>query len=184
LFVVDGSGSMGAQRRMVETKAAIMSLLMDAYQKRDKVGLIVFRQLEAEVLLEFTGSVEHAARLLTDLPVGGRTPLSAGLARTAEVLQRLLRKDPAAQPLVLVLTDGRANVGYGLQKPHHEALALGQLLGERFSQARFVVVDTEPEGVIRLQLARRLAAAMAADYYRTEDLRAEELVQLARNRIL
>ncbi|MFC1642311.1 magnesium chelatase subunit D family protein [Myxococcota bacterium] len=180
LFVVDGSGSMGAERRMVETKAAIMSLLMDAYQKRDKVGLIVFRQQAAELLLDFTGSIECAARWLTYLPVGGRTPLSAGLVRTAEALQRLHRKDSGAQPLVLILTDGRANVGLGALPPHREALALGQALAERFAQSRFVIVDTESKGAVRLELAKRLATAMMADYFRPEDLRAEALVQLAR----
>jgi magnesium chelatase subunit D len=180
LFIVDASGSMGAQRRMVETKAAIMSLLLDAYQKRDKVALIVFRQRAAELALTFTSSVEQAARLLADLPVGGRTPLSAALVCAAEVLGRLLRKESAAQPLVLLLTDGRANCGLGAEPPHRETLVFGRALVERFPRARYVVVDTEPQNAVRLQLAKRLAGTMGADYFHTEDLRAEQLVHLAR----
>ncbi|EPY01832.1 VWA domain-containing protein [Magnetospirillum fulvum] len=175
LFVVDGSGSMGAHRRMVETKAAILSLLLDAYQKRDRVAMVVFRGTGAETVLPPTGSVERAARLLADLPVGGRTPLSAGLVEAARLLDRVGRRDPATRPLVLVLTDGRANAGLGGGPPHEEALRLAAALGQRFAAARFIVIDTEPPGLIRLDLAGRLAAALAAPCLRTEDLRAEDL---------
>ncbi|CCG41983.1 VWA domain-containing protein [Magnetospirillum molischianum] len=180
LFVVDGSGSMGAHRRMVETKAAILSLLLDAYQKRDQVAMVVFRGTGAETVLPPTGSVERAARLLADLPVGGRTPLSAGLVEAARLLDRVERRDPATRPLVLILTDGRANAGLGGGPPHEEALRLAAALGHRFAAARFIVIDTEPPGLIRLDLAGRLAAALAAPCLRTEDLRAEDLVHFAK----
>jgi magnesium chelatase subunit D len=180
LFVVDGSGSMGAQRRMVETKAAIMSLLLDAYQKRDKVSMVLFRGREAEVILPPTNSVDRAAKLLADLPVGGRTPLSRGLGAASEVLRQAMRRDPALMPLVIVMTDGRANAAIGDAPPHEEALLAAAVLRERYPTAQFVVVDTEPPGVVRLGLASKLSAALGAAYFKTEDLRAEDLVSLAK----
>lgn len=180
LFVVDGSGSMGAQRRMVETKAAVMSLLLDAYQKRDKVAMVVFRGREAAVVLPPTNSVDRAAKLLADLPVGGRTPLTAGLAEAAGVLRQVLRKEPTIMPLVIVMTDGRANAALGDAPPHEEALRAAAGLRDRYPSAQFVVVDTETKGVVRLELARKLAAALGAAYFKTDDLRAEDLVSLAK----
>ena len=180
LFVVDGSGSMGAQRRMVETKAAIMSLLLDAYQKRDKVAMVIFRGRTAEVVLPPTNSVERAARLLADLPIGGRTPRAAGLAEAAGVLRRVLRKEPNIMPLVIVMTDGRANAALGEGVPRDEALRIALALHERFETTQFVVVDTEAPGVVRLELARQLAGVLGASYFKVEDLRAEDLVSIAK----
>ncbi len=180
LFVVDGSGSMGAQRRMVETKAAIMSLLLDAYQKRDKVAMVIFRGRTAEVVLPPTNSVERAARLLADLPIGGRTPLAAGLAEAAGVLRRVLRKEPNIMPLVIVMTDGRANAALGEGVARDEALRIALALRERFETTQFVVVDTEAPGVVRLELARQLAGVLGASYFKVEDLRAEDLVSIAK----
>lgn len=180
LFVVDGSGSMGAQRRMVETKAAIMSLLLDAYQKRDKVAMVIFRGRTAEVVLPPTNSVERAARLLADLPIGGRTPLAAGLVEAASVLRRVLRKEPNIMPLVIVMTDGRANAALGEGVPRDEALRIALALHERFETTQFVVVDTEAPGVVRLELARQLAGVLGASYFKVEDLRAEDLVSIAK----
>lgn len=181
LFLVDGSGSMGARRRMVETKAAIMNLLLDAYQKRDKVALVTFRGRTAETVLPPTNSVERAARLLADLPIGGRTPLTAGLAEAANVLRQVLRKEPAIMPLVILMTDGRANAGIGAGVPRDEALRAAGALGEQFPTAQFAVVDTEAPGVVRLDLARQLAARLGATYFKIEDLRAEDLVSIAKD---
>jgi magnesium chelatase subunit D len=183
LFVVDGSGSMGAQKRMVETKAAILSLLMDAYQKRDKVGMVVFRGHEAEIVLPPTGSVDRAAKLLTDLAVGGRTPLSKGLAMSAQVLSQALRQDPNAMPLVVIMTDGRANSGVGSAPPHEEALTAAARLRDRFPTANFVVVDTEVPGIVKLQLAQRLSNALGATYFKTDDLRAEDLIAISKDQV-
>lgn len=180
LFVVDGSGSMGARRRMVETKAAIMSLLLDAYQKRDKVAMVSFRHRGAEVVLPPTNSVDRAAGLLADLPIGGRTPLTAGLGATADLLRRALRKEPSLLPLVIVMTDGRANAGLGSGPPHEEALKAAAALAGRYPAAQFVVVDTEAPGAVRLDLARKLAAALGAAYFKVADLRAEDLVSIAK----
>src|SRR5690606_32004631 len=86
LFVVDGSGSMGADRRMESAKGAILSLLKDAYRRRDKVGMVLFGGKGADLVLPLSSSADRAARCLGDLPTGGRTPLSAGLLKAAQVL--------------------------------------------------------------------------------------------------
>lgn len=181
VFLVDGSGSMGAHRRMVETKTAIMSMLLDAYQKRDKVCMIVFRGEEAQVVLPPVGSVDIAAKLLAELPIGGRTPLTAGLYKTTDMLDRILRKSPTACPLVLVITDGKANAGFGDGAPHQEAINVASLAKERFQNVRFVVIDTEPPGIVCFHLARQLASALGAEYFHPETLRAEDLVHIAKN---
>ena len=99
-FAVDASGSMGARGRMAASKGAVMSLLLDAYQKRDRVSMISFRRNEAIVNLPPTTSVDLAGKLLGELPVGGRTPLSAGLAKTFEQVRNMLLKDPSARPIL------------------------------------------------------------------------------------
>jgi len=180
LFVVDASGSMGAQARMVATKGAILSLLLDAYQKRDKVAMVSFRGREAELCLAPTSSIELAARQLKELPVGGRTPLSSALAQAHRVLTSHLRKEPTSRPIVLILTDGKANAGLGQAlAPHQEALAMaGVLAGE--ARVKYVVVDTEPPGAARLGLSRRLCNALDGQYFQIEKLRAKDLVDIAK----
>ena len=111
LFAVDASGSMAARQRMRAVKGAVLSLLMDAYQRRDKVGLITFRGAGAELALPPTSSVEAAARRLTSLATGGRTPLAAGLAKAARVLAAERLRDPRRRALLVVVTDGRATSG-------------------------------------------------------------------------
>ncbi|WP_245574366.1 putative cobaltochelatase [Desulfovirgula thermocuniculi] len=179
LFVVDASGSMGAQQRMVETKGAILSLLLDAYQKRDKIGMIAFRGHSAEVLLPPTNSVEMGHRLLKELPTGGRTPLSAGLLKAYEVAKTHLRKDPHISPLIILVSDGRANVSMGEDKPLAEALRVAELIRDE-ERIKSIVVDVEKEGFFAFGLARRLAFALGADYYKIDDLKAEALVQAVR----
>ena len=168
LFLVDASGSMAAKRRMSAVKGAVLSLLGDAYQRRDKVGLISFRGESAQLLLPPTSGVELAAPRLEDLPTGGRTPLAAGLARAAEVLQREGRRDGERRPILVLLTDGRATAG---PDPRGAAAVL-----RPFGAASFVV-DTE-EGHVRLGMAAEIAGAMGARCLRLEDLRAESLVEL------
>lgn len=180
LFLVDASGSMGAQARMSATKGAVLSLLLDAYQKRDKVAMITFRGYEAEVNLPPTSSIELAAKLLAELPVGGRTPLAAGLVEASEQLRRHLRKDPDGRPIVLILTDGRANAGLGSDTPpHEEALRIAERMGQD-ERVRYVVVDTEAPGIVRLDIAHRLAATLGGEYFKIDDLKAQDLVNIAR----
>ncbi len=111
LFAVDASGSMAARQRMRAVKGAVLSLLLDAYQRRDKVGLVTFRGAGAELALPPTSSVEAAARRLTSLATGGRTPLAAGLAKAARVLAAERLRDPRRRALLVVVTDGRATSG-------------------------------------------------------------------------
>jgi magnesium chelatase subunit D len=174
LFLVDASGSMAAKRRMSSVKGAALSLLADAYQRRDKVGVISFRGEGARILLPPTSSVNLAASRLQELPTGGRTPLSAGLERAAEVLQRERLKEKERRPLLVLLTDGRATAG---PDPRRAAAGLRKL---GFAS---VVVDTE-EGHVKLGMAAGVADALGARLLRLDDLRAEGLVrEIERRRV-
>jgi magnesium chelatase subunit D len=178
LFVVDGSGSMGARGRMIASKGAIMSLLLDAYQKRDRLAMITFRRREAELLLSPTSSIDVAGKLLREMPVGGRTPLSAALVKAHETLAPQLRKTPNLRPMVILVTDGKANVGLDeWNKPMDEALRLAGHMG-RDSRIRWIVVDTEERTGVRFGLARHIAAALNGEYYSIDDLRASHLVDV------
>ncbi len=170
LFVVDASGSMAARQRMGAVKGAVLSLLTDAYQRRDKVALISFRGAGAELALPPTSSVEAAAARLADLPTGGRTPLSAGLLRAAEVLRVEAVRDRARRALVVVVTDGRHTSG-----PAPE-LAAAHLLR---TGAAFVVVDCE-SGPVRLGLGARLGEQLGGVALRLEELSADALTRVVK----
>jgi magnesium chelatase subunit D len=180
LFVVDGSGSMGARGRMVASKGAVMSLLLDAYQKRDRLAMINFRRREASLMLPPTSSVEVAGKLLREMPVGGRTPLSAAFAKAHETLMPQLIKYPNLRPLAILITDGKANVSLSEgNRPIEEALRLAGHMGTD-NRVRWIVVDTEERGVIRFGLARQIAAALGGEYYSIDDLRASHLVDVVK----
>ncbi len=176
LFVVDASGSMGAQQRMVETKGAILSLLLDAYQKRDRIGMVAFRGDKAETLLPPTGSVEMAHKLLAELPTGGKTPLSAGLLKAYEVAKAHLYKDPNIEPLLIIISDGKGNVSMGAGKPLAEARRAAEIIRAE-ERIKTLVVDVEKSGFLTFGLARELAMALGAEYYKIDDLKADALVQ-------
>jgi magnesium chelatase subunit D len=179
LFVVDSSGSMGVRGRMVASKGAVMSLLLDAYQKRDRVAMVTFRRREAAVALPVTSSIEVAGKLLRELPTGGRTPLAAGLAKAREVLLPQLHRDPNLRPLVIVVTDGKANVALGSGSPVEEAL---QIAGRLALDARihWTVVDTEDVRGVRFELARQLALALRGEYFGIDGLRSTDLLQIVK----
>ena len=158
LFCVDASGSMAARRRMEQVKTAVLSLLTDAYQRRDKVGLITFRGGGAELALPPTSSVLAAVRRLETLPAGGRTPLAEGLLCAAETLRLERIRDPRRRPLLVVVTDGRAT--FGADALHRSHLAAGILAAAGTAS---LVLDCEV-GRFRMGLAARLADAMGADY--------------------
>jgi magnesium chelatase subunit D len=160
LFLVDASGSMAARRRMEAVKGAVLSLLLDAYQRRDKVGLICFRGSGAQVLLPPTSSVDAAARRLETMPAGGRTPLAAGLAEAHAMLVRERLRDPRRRPLLLIVTDGRHTKG---DDPLTAAARL------RRDDVACVVIDCE-SGPVRLGLAATLAARLGAQYLSLHDL--------------
>ncbi len=182
LFLVDASGSMGARSRMTASKGAIMSLLLDAYQKRDRVAMVSFRKEEAVVNLPPTSSIELAAGLLREMPVGGRTPLSAGLAKAYELLRNYLLREPTARPIMIMITDGKSNVALGEKKPLDEAIALaGRLSAD--ARIRIIVVDTESQGLVKFGLAHKLAGVMNAQYFKIEDLKSESLLNIAKENV-
>ncbi len=181
LFLVDASGSMGARGRMAASKGAVMSLLLDAYQKRDKVSMVTFRRNEAGVNLPITNSVELAGKLLAEMPVGGRTPLSAGLVKGYEQMRNFLIREPTGKPIVIILTDGKGNVSLGDDKPVDEMLKLAAAMAGE-SRAKYIVVDTEEDGLVTFDLARKLAGALDGDYFKIKDMQAEELVNIVREK--
>ncbi|SIO63056.1 protoporphyrin IX magnesium-chelatase [Singulisphaera sp. GP187] len=161
LFVVDASRSMGARRRMARTKGAVLSLLIDAYQKRERVGLIAFGGTSATLTLPPTRSVRVAARCLNELPVGGLTPLAHGLVLAERTIAAVRRREPGIAPLVVLLTDGRGNVPLQLGgNPEADATGLARRLAQ--GGVAGLVIDTE-EGPIRFGLASRLARAWGAE---------------------
>lgn len=181
VFVVDASGSMGAKGRMAASKGAVLSLLLDAYQKRDKVAMIAFRRERAQVLLEPTSSIHMASQMLTTLPIGGRTPLSSALVETHRLVSAAMRKDPTLRPLVVLVSDGRANVPATSDAASalEEALQISAHVG-RDARVRWVVVDTEDARGLRLRLAERLAANLHAEHLTIDNLRADDLVNLVK----
>ena len=180
LFVVDASWSMAAAERMAATKGAIMSLLQDAYQRRDQVGLVVFQRDKARVVLPPTSSVELAKRALQDIPVGGKTPLSSGLLLAYRVCKRELRRNPEVMPLMIILTDGAGNVSMTDLPAHDEALKIANLI--RRSHIRSVVINMEHASFDR-GLAQQLADALGAPCYTLQELKAEELYQTVREEL-
>ncbi|MCF2124876.1 putative cobaltochelatase [Strepomyces sp. STD 3.1] len=175
LFVVDASGSMAARQRMSAVKGAVLSLLLDAYQRRDKVGLVTFRGSAADVALPPTSSVDAAAARLESLPTGGRTPLAAGLLKAHEVLRVERLRDPARRALVVVVTDGRATGGV-------EPVALAGRAARLFAAegTASVVVDCE-SGPIRLGLAGRLAGELGGTAVTLDELRADSIAGLVKD---
>lgn len=141
LFVVDASGSMGADERMAETKAAILSLLTDAYQRRERVGLITFRGETATLALPFTNSIDLAQKHLASLPTGGKTPLPAALALACELIQREKARHPHDAFHLILISDGKANISLAGGNPVAEAKELAARLRELGVQA--LILDTE-----------------------------------------
>lgn len=172
LFVVDASWSMAVSERMEATKGAIMSLLTDAYQRRDRVGLIVFSKSQAQLVLPPTNSVQLAKQALADIAVGGKTPLSAGLLMAYEVIRRDSLSHPDTMPMMILLTDGAGNVSITELPPQEES----QRIARMFSQEniRSVVINME-HAAFDQGLAQLLADRLGAPCHTLEDLRADTL---------
>ncbi len=177
LFVVDASWSMAVEQRMEATKGAILSLLTDAYQRRDRVGLIVFRGTQAAIALAPTNSVELAKKALVNLPVGGKTPLAAGLWLALHVIKQERLREPELAPLLVLLTDGAGNVSMGLGHPQEEAYQMADAIAE--AKIRAVVIDME-DTRFNQGLAKTLADHMDAIFYNLAHLRAEALADVVR----
>jgi magnesium chelatase subunit D len=174
LLVVDASGSMAARRRMGAVKAAALSLLLDAYQRRDKVGLITFRGAEATLALPPTSSIDTAARRLQDLPTGGRTPLAEGLLCAGETLRLERIRDPRRRPLLVLVTDGRATYG-------PNAVARSWLVADQLRRAGVasLVIDCE-SGRMSLGLAQRLSIHLGGQYLTVGEVGADQLLHAVR----
>lgn len=177
LFCVDASGSMAARRRMEQVKTAILSLLLDAYRRRDKVGLVTFRGHEADLALPPTRSVDIAAARLEGLPAGGRTPLAEGLLEAGRVVRLERVREPRRRALLVVVTDGRATAGPDAVARSRRAAA--QLAEDGVAA---VVVDCE-SGALRLGLAEGLAAALRAEHVPVAEVSAAGLTSLVEDRV-
>ncbi len=180
VFLLDTSGSMGVENHMMMTKGAILSLLTDAYQKRDRVALITFHGSQAELVLEPTNSVQRAERILRQLPTGGRTPLADGLRIAGELLEKERQRDSGVLPLLIVVSDGRANVALHGSDPIDDVRRMSGKIREL--NVNSMVVDTEAEH-FRIGLASRLAEWLNGPCYRIEDLDAHATSQLVRQAI-
>jgi magnesium chelatase subunit D len=178
IFVLDTSGSMGVENHMVMTKGAILSLLTDAYQKRDRVALVTFHGSQAELVLAPTNSVQRAERILQQLPTGGRTPLADGLRLAGELLETERMRDRDVLSLLIVVSDGRANVALHGSDPIEDVRRMAIKIREL--DINSIVVDTEAEH-FRIGLASRLATWLGGPCYRIEDLDAHSTSLLIRN---
>lgn len=179
LFAVDASGSMGARARMKAVKGAIFYMLQDAYQKRDRVGMIAFRRQQAEVLLPITRSVDLAQKRLAEMPTGGKTPLTDGLSLALLTLAKLNKKDSEQEPILVLVTDGRANA---VDESGEDPVASAVKMAEKIKKAKItsVVIDTEND-FIKLGVAKKIAQAMGASYYNLNRLSQEEILRIVRN---
>jgi len=167
LFVIDASGSMAAWRRMRQTKAAVLALLRQAYQQRDRVALLTFRGNGAELILPPTQGLARARQALADLEVGGTTPLAHGLAAARQCIQRAQRRRPGLAVWTVILTDGRTNVSFGAHPPGDAAFQQAHLLAS--TDTACLVVDTET-GWPRFGRALLLAQALHAPCRAIEDV--------------
>lgn len=179
LFAVDASGSMGARERMRAVKGAIFYMLQEAYQKRDRVGMLAFRRNQADMLLPITRSVDLAQKRLAEMPTGGKTPLADGLALALQTLALQNKRDSELEPILILVTDGRANaVHEGEKDPVAAAISIAEKIAK--AQITSVVIDTESD-FIKLGLAKKIATAMQANYYTLQRLSKENIIHIVRN---
>lgn len=178
LFAVDASWSMAVSERMQATKGAIMSLLTDAYQRRDRVGLVVFQKDRASLVLPPTNSVTLAKDRLQDIPVGGKTPLSAGLLLAYETIKREQLALPDVMPMIILLTDGAGNVSISeTASPQDEAHAIARLIRE--AEIRTVTINMEHIAFDQ-GLAQRLADQLGGPCYALSQIRTDNLLETVR----
>ena len=180
LFAVDASWSMAASERMEATKGAIFSLLVDAYQRRDQVGLIVFQRDRARLVLPPTSSVDLAQKALQDIPVGGKTPLSSGLFLSWQVIENARRRDPEMRPLLILLTDGAGNVSMTGMPAQEESMRIAEMFAN--ANLRSIVINMEHVAFDR-GLAQRLADSLGGVCYNLPELRADTLLTTVKREI-
>jgi magnesium chelatase subunit D len=180
VFLVDASWSMAVSERMEATKGAILSLLTDAYQRRDHVGMIVFQKDRATLVLPPTNSVELAKQMLVNLPVGGKTPLAAGLWLAYKTVQKEVRRYPELEPLLVILTDGAGNVSMGDMPPQIEAYHIAEQIQEE--DIKSIVINMESADYDK-GLAQALADHLGGTCYNLASLHAESLLSMVRDQI-
>lgn len=165
---------------MVATKGAILSLLLDAYQRRDHVGLIIFRDCSAELVLPPTNSIDLAQKVLRKLPAGGRTPLTHGLQLGLEVIRDYMTRKPGTIPLLILVSDGKGNVRLNGGDPKAEAMAVVREI--RAARIHSIAIDTEEKHRI-IGLMEDLSVEMGGLYLLPEELKAERLAATVKERM-
>jgi len=180
VFVVDISGSMGAEKRMESAKGAVLSLLEEAYRNRDRVSLVAFRGNEAEIVMPLSSSVDLAYKQLKEMPTGGKTPLARGLMKGYEVLMSEKKKRKEIIPLLILISDGRANIGYG-KNIREELMSIAQQLREEGIHT--VIIDTESTKRsfvnFKLGYCRDIAENAGGVYYSLNDLTVQGVSSIA-----
>jgi len=178
IFVVDASGSMAAEERMAAAKGAILSLLLDAYQRRDRVGMVVFRKEKAELVLPPTKSVELANKLLSEIPTGGKTPLAHGLKLALDTIKGQRSRDKHLVPLLVLVSDGKANISLYGGDPLEDAVTVAREI--RAHGINSLIIDTE-QGFLNFGLMRQLSDEMNGKYLKLEELEASTLASAVRS---
>jgi len=179
-FVVDASGSMAARQRIRQTKSVILSLLRQAYQRRDQIAFLTFRGRGTEIVLSPTRALKVAHRAVEQLAVGGTTPLALGLTEAHRLARRQRRRQPHQPIWLVLLTDGRANVALRTGDPWSDALAAARAL--KVEGLHGVVIDTET-GWPRFGRAAEMAAAMNARCIRLEDVLGQPMLEPRREAV-
>lgn len=174
IFALDASGS-AAYQRLAEAKGAVELLLQQSYARRDSVCVIAFRGTSAPVLLPPTRSLVRAKRALEGLPGGGGTPVALGLQAALQTAQNLKRQ--GSTPLLVVLSDGRANVTLkgvgGRTQAQADALhAAGQWRAQGWNA---LWIDTAPQPEAK---AQQLAATMGATYFPMPHVQAQRMANV------
>ena len=173
LFVVDASGSMGARKRMSAAKGAVLSLLIDAYQKRDRVGLISFRGNGATVLVPPTNSIDLAKKNMDVMPTGGTTPLSDALMTAFRTFEREIKQHPKDRMTMILISDGKGNVSMSSMRPLEEAMMIsGEIRALNISS---LVLDTD-ESAVSLGFAKRISDALGARYMKLSDIESSSIL--------
>lgn len=180
LFLVDASGSMGAKRRMRAVKGACLSLLQEAYQKRDEVGIVAFRKNSAEVVLPISRSVDLAKKKLEKIKTGGKTPLASGLKKARLLLEAVKIKKPNALTYLVLLTDGKANVAINSNDAVEDSIIEAHKLA--YSNINCIVLDTE-NSYINFGFAKKLSDEMKANYEHISDIKIRDIIDTVKNQL-
>lgn len=179
LFAVDTSGSLIIRNRMMAVKGAILSLLKEHYLKKDRVGFLTFNEKSISMLLPPSREVEVIYKLLDDLAIGRRTPLSGALVYISEYMSMYVKKRPNDDCYVVLVTDGEANVPLDPMDKNTDALqeALGIAKRMNIPSVKWIVIDSEKR-YDREHHAKEFADALHATYYTLDDLRVESYEEI------